>query len=246
MKLTMKLLLSFGATIVLIAAISCLSWFATAKYDRQKEVLLLSEKIISDVLTTESQVAKAIIDYKPDPITEAYKLLEDSRTTANQLLGIVTSQENKDHLNNFLNSIGGYRPILNQIETLLRDFNRILGEVGKLANNVQDTLNETIKETEKKYNTTGNAEEYIIASDIALFAANIRYTLMTFLFTQSDAAYQNAMNVINNANTLFNRSDVKNNPIFAESISDFRMYLDQVKPLFETGAKLTDLREQSN
>ena len=246
MKLTAKLLLSFGATIALIAAISCLSWFATAKYDRQKEVLLLSETIISDIMATESQVAKAIIDYKPEPIQEAYKKLENGKNTATKLLAIVTSQENKEHLNNILNNISQYNPILNQIETLIRDFNRILGEAGKAANEVQSTLNEIIGETEKKYNLTGNAEEYIIASDIALVAANIRYALMAFLFTETDTAYQNAMNVIDNANTLFNRSDVKNNSIFTKSISDIRTYLDQVKPLLETGSKIGNLRVESN
>ena len=246
MKLTTKLLLAFGATIVLIAGISCLSWYATAKYDRQKEVLLLSEKIISDVMATESQVTKAIIDYKPEPVAQAYKLLEDSRTTANQLLGIVTSQENKDHLNNILNSIGGYHPILSQIETLLTDFNKIQAEVGKLGNTVQSTLNSISSETERKYNATGNAEEYIIASDIALAAANIRYALMAFLFTEDDAVYQHAMDVIAGANKLFDQDKVKNNPVFAQTISDIRTYLDQVKPLLEAGAKIQDLREESN
>ena len=246
MKLSTKLLLAFGATIVLIAAISCLSWYATAKYDRQKEVLLLAETIITDVMKTESHVAKAIIDYDPEPIAEAYKVLEDGKQNAGKLLGIVTSQENKDHLNNIFNNIGNYAPILNQIETLFKDFNTTYEEVRKLGNKVQNTLDEIAVETQKKYELTGDAEEYKIASDIALVAANIRYSLMAFLFVEDDATYKNANTVIDNANKLFNQDNVKNNPIFAETISDIKTYLNQVKPLLETGAKIQDLREQSN
>ncbi|MFG6360134.1 MAG: methyl-accepting chemotaxis protein [Mailhella sp.] len=246
MKLSTKLLLAFGATIVLIAAISCLSWYATAKYDRQKEVLLLAETIITDVMKTESHVAKAIIDYDPEPIAEAYKVLEDGKQSAGKLLGIVTSQENKDHLNNIFDNIGNYAPILNQIETLFKDFNATYEEVRKLGNKVQNTLDEIAVETQRKYELTGDAEEYKIASDIALIAANIRYSLMAFLFVEDDETYKNANTLIDNANKLFNQDNVKNNPIFAETISDIKTYLDQVKPLLETGAKIQDLREQSN
>ncbi|MDE5681010.1 MAG: methyl-accepting chemotaxis protein, partial [Mailhella sp.] len=246
MKLSTKLLLAFGATIVLIAAISCLSWYATAKYDRQKEVLLLAESIITDVMKTESHVAKAIIDYDPEPIAEAYKVLESGKQTADKLLGIVTSQENKDHLNNILENIGNYGPILNQIEALFKNFNKIYAEVGKLANNVQNVLNEITSETQRKYELTGNAEEYKIANDIALAVANIRYSLMAYLFAENDEIYQHANAVIDSANQLFNQDKVKNNPVFAETVSNIKTYLNQVKPLIETGAKIQDLREQSN
>ncbi len=246
MKLTTKLLLAFGATIVLIAAISCLSWYATAKYDRQKDVLLLSESIINDVMATESHVAKAIIDYKPEPIKEAYKRLDSSKQNATQLLGIVTSQENKDHLNNILKNIEGYRPILNTIENLFTEFNKIMADVSKLGNNVQKRLDDLSAEAEKKLELTGSAEDYKIANHIALSAANIRYALMAALYSKTDAAYQHADDIIAAANKLYDQDNVKNNPMFTQTIADIRLYLNQVQPLLDTGEKIQDLRVQSN
>ncbi len=246
MKLTTKLLLAFGATIVLIAAISCLSWYATAKYDRQKDVLLLSESIINDVMATESYVAKAIIDYKPDPIEESYKRLDSSKKNAEQLLGIVTSQENKDHLNNILKSVEGYRPILNTIETLFNDFNKIMADVSKLGNNVQKRLDDLSAEAEKKMLITGNADDYKTATHIALSAANIRYALMGALYAETDEAYKHAEDVIAAANKLYDQDNVKNNPMFRQTIEDIRLYLNQVRPLLEAGTKIQDLKEQSN
>ena len=246
MKLTTKLLLAFGATIVLIAAISCLSWYATAKYDKQKDVLLLSESIINDVMATESHVAKAIIDYKPEPIKEAYKRLDSSKQNATQLLGIVTSQENKDHLNNILKSVEGYRPILNTIETLFNDFDKIMADVSKLGNNVQKRLDDLSAEAEKKMLITGNADEYKTAANIALSAANIRYALMGALYAKTDEAYKHAEDIIAAANKLYDQDNVKNNPMFRQTIEDIRLYLNQVQPLLDSGEKIQDLRVQSN
>ena len=234
MKLTTKLLLAFGATIVLIAAISCLSWYATAKYDKQKDVLLLSESIINDVMATESHVAKAIIDYKPEPIKEAYKRLDSSKQNATQLLGIVTSQENKDHLNNILKSVEGYRPILNTIETLFNDFDKIMADVSKLGNNVQKRFVDL------------SADEYKTAANIALSAANIRYALMGALYAKTDEAYKHAEDIIAAANKLYDQDNVKNNPMFRQTIEDIRLYLNQVQPLLDSGEKIQDLRVQSN
>ena len=236
MKLTTKLLLAFGSTFVLIMIIAGLSWNTTAKFDRQKRVLIYAENIITAILNADKSAAAAVNQQKPELLKEVNGHLAEVQKNVDALLAIVNQDITKQHLGNISKATKEYAPIIESISKQFAELYETDVKITKIGGNIQNSLNRIAENSLQEYGITGNIDNYVIAKSLGESFTGVRLALANFLIAFSDAGLHNVEDSIKQANAVI--AEYENNTTFSAIVAEMKNYIESATPLMTLNSQI--------
>ena len=179
MKLTTKLLLAFSMTILLIVFISVLSWNATGRFERQKNVLAYGNNISAAILQADKAAGAAISSNNAELLNDVKTYFQEIQKNCDEMLNIVAQEITREHLRNIKKTTNEYAPLIDKILALFKQFHDTDAVITKIGYTIQEDLANIEKSAEQEYYQTGNADNLLAGKVIGECFTNIRLALAT-------------------------------------------------------------------
>ncbi len=239
MKLTTKLLLAFGSTILLIMMIAGLSWNAANNLDRQKKVIEDTEDMITFILRARGAATTAIASSNDKLLEQVEANMQDALKELANLNQIVSLEASKQFIANATDEIKHYVPLLDEIGKVFVHVRDVDIAITKIGYSVQDEMAAVKKEAVETYELTGDARLYMNIAELAYTFTNVRLALTNFLLANNPDAKDVALQKLEEAQNLIQKytNDAKLAPIAKGMVS----YIESGMPLFTDKEKLGTL-----
>ncbi len=235
MKLTTKLLLAFSMTILLIVFISVLSWNATGRFERQKNVLAYGNNISAAILQADKAAGAAISSNNAELLNDVKTYFQEIQKNCDEMLNIVAQEITREHLRNIKKTTNEYAPLIDKILALFKQFHDTDAVITKIGYTIQEDLANIEKSAEQEYYQTGNADNLLAGKVIGECFTNIRLALANFLISYSDES----LSVVTKRVKEFEEKTAGyNDPLFAPILKNIRAYIETANPLFGINKEL--------